>query len=307
MNSRLPPLKNIEAFEIAAKHLNFTQAGLDLSITSAAISQRVASLEAALDHKLFHRRGPTLELTEYGQLCRPILNDAMTQMLDAIGSLKDLSENRVLTIKTSPSFAQKWLIPRLGRFNQRHPDIDLQIWSTTDKVHLDEGELYLAIYYGIDPANAIAPSLAVDPLFNEQVFPVCSPGYASQQPKIESMEDLRNLRLLHDDTMSSMQIFPNWRRWFDEFGMKQVDATQGPRFIVSSVALQSAIEGQGVTLARGALVKDDLDAGRLVSPFAETYPLSFEYFFVYPKLLAGRASFRAFREWLHEEALLFSK
>lgn len=298
----LPSLKSIEAFEAAAKHLNFTRAANDLNLTSAAISQRVAALEEELGYALFNRRGPRLELTEAGKICRPVLIQSLRQMREAIGSLREITDSSVLTVKTSPSFAQKWLIPRLRSFRKQNPDIDIRVLSTTQRVDIHEGEQLMAIYYGTDPTRGLAGNLAVDPMFDERVFPVCSPSFAKAHGPFKTLKDLTSVPLIHDDTMQFMRVFPSWERWCQNFEIENVDVNRGLRFVVSSLALQGALEGHGMALGRGALVREDLKKRRLVKPFAETYPLNFEYLFVSPKFLAQREDFVIFREWLLTEA-----
>jgi len=302
---RLPSLKCIEAFESAAKHLNFTRASEELNLTSAAVSQRIAALEADLGFPLFERNGPRLRLTEAGELARPILLQSLSQMRSAIGSLQDITQNSLLTIKVSPSFAHKWLIPRLGRFHLRYPNIDLRVWSMTNRIALRGDELCLAVYYGIDPEQGLDANLRVDSMFEEQVFPVCSPQYAEANAPFDSVDALGRATLLHDDTMQPLVSFPDWRRWCDSFEIEDVDTNHGPRYMVSSMAMNAAIEGQGVCLGRSALASDDLATGRLIQPFSEVYPLTFQYLFVYPQILAEQQNFEVFREWLLEEAARF--
>lgn len=302
---RLPSIKCIEAFEAAAKHLNFTRASAELNLTSAAVSQRIAALESDLGYALFQRNGPKLRLTEAGELSRPILLQSLSQIRSAIGSLRDITQNSLLTIKVSPSFAHKWLIPRLGRFHLRHPNIDLRVWSMTNRIVLKPDELCLAVYYGIDPQQGLESNFMVDSMFKEQVFPICSPGFAKVHAPFDHLDALQRAPLLHDDTMKPLVSFPDWRRWCDNFEIDNVDTNHGPRYMVSSMAVNAAIEGQGVCLGRGVLASDDLAAGRLIRPFEEVYPLTFEYLFVYPKLLAQQKNFELFRAWLLEEVSAF--
>lgn len=291
----------MEAFEAAARHLNFTRAGEELNVTSAAISQRVINLERSLGFELFTRRGPKLVLTDEGQACRPVLQRALGQMRNTVGLLQDMTISRILTLRTSPSFAQKWLLPRLHNFRERHSDIDLRITSTTNSVMVDEGEQVMAVYYGIDQKVGLAANLAVDTLFDERVFPVCSPSFAARHAPIETLSDLHRLPLLHDDTMNVIRVFPNWHQWCDYFELKKVDTSKGLRFVTSALAIDAALDGHGLTLARGALVREHLVEGRLVRPFDEVFPLKFQYQFVYPRALNERPDFQLFRDWLLEE------
>lgn len=298
----LPSLKSIEAFEVAAKHLNFTKAGDELNLTSAAISQRVAMLESTLGYSLFHRNGPRLSLTDTGKSCLPVLSRALRQTREAVNSLEDVAETSLITIKASPSFAQKWLIPKIGRFKDRNPDIDFRILGSSDRIDIKEGELIAAVYYGIDLNRGLAENLGVDRLFEERVFPVCSSDFQDQHGPFGSLSDLGHLPLLHDETMSAMAVFPSWRRWCENFELKNIDTSRGLRFRVSELAVQAAVEGQGMALGRGALVRHDVQRGKLVRPFKETYPLSFGYQFVYSKLLLQRPDFAPIRDWLADEA-----
>lgn len=300
---RLPSIKNIEAFEAAARHLNFTRAGEDLNVTSAAISQRVINLEKTLGVKLFHRHGPKLKLTEEGQACRPILQRSLGQMRNTVGLLQDLTISRILTLRASPSFAQNWLVPRLTSFRELHLDVDLRVASTTNSIRVEDGELVMAIYYGIDQKAGLASNLAVDTLFEEHVFPVCSPDYASRNGGITTLNDLQNLFLLHDDTMSALRVFPNWRQWCDYFDLNSVDTNKGFRFVTSALAQEAALAGQGIVLGRGALVADHIRSGRLIAPFTEVFPLGFEYQFVYPRTLLDRDDFAVFRDWLLQKSI----
>lgn len=298
----LPSLKSIEAFEVAAKHLNFTKAGDELNLTSAAISQRVAMLESTLGYSLFHRNGPRLTLTDTGKSCLPVLSRALRQTREAVNSLEDIAETSLITIKTSPSFAQKWLIPKIGRFRDRHPEIDLRILGSSDRIDIKEGELIAAVYYGIDLNLGLADNLGVDRLFEERVFPVCSPDFQNQHGPFGSLSDLARVPLLHDETMSAMAVFPSWRRWCENFELTNIDTSRGLRFRVSELAVQATVEGQGMGLGRGALVRHDVESGKLVRPFKEAYPLSFGYQFVYSKLLLQRPDFEPVRQWLADEA-----
>lgn len=299
---RLPSLKNVEAFEAAAKHLNFTRAGEELNITSAAVSQRVAGLEESLGYRLFLRSGPKLELTDNGMLCLPLLSRALLQMREAVSTLEDVDDISVLTIRASPSFVNKWLIPKLVSFTGANRETDLRILGTSDRIDIEEGERLAAIFYGIEPGQGLAENLAVDRLIREDVFPVCSPDYAATHGPFEALDDLRRIDLLHDETMKAMQSFPTWQRWCENFDLEGVEFNRGLRFRVSELAVEAAVAGLGMALGRGALVRKDIEAGRLVRPFSQIYPLSFDYLLVYPRILNQRPDFQKFRAWILEEA-----
>ncbi len=299
---RFPTTNDIEAFVVAANHMNFTKAGETLNLTSSAISQRILALEQELGFKLFRRHGPKLILTEEGEISLPVLRQTLAQYRESIGSLQSLIQSRALTLQVSPSFAEKWLNPRLATFEERHPDIDLRIWSTVGGLNMKMDRPGLSVSYGINPSDGVPADHSVELLFAEHIFPVCAPEYLASCGPLNGLDDLGKMKLLHDDNMEPMRSFPNWRRWCARFKVNQVDTSRGPRFNISSMVLNAAIEGRGIALGRGALVYNDLEKGRLVRPFPEIFPLSFEYYLVYPRSLNDRPDFEPCRAWLVEEA-----
>ncbi|MFQ5955784.1 MAG: transcriptional regulator GcvA [Kiloniellales bacterium] len=292
MARRLPPLNALRAFEAAARHLSFTRAAQELNVTQAAVSHQVKALEARLGIALFRRLNRALMLTEAGQAYLPAVRDAFDAIAEATRHLEAHRTGGVLTVTTLISFAAKWLVPRLGRFRAGHPDLDVRLTTSDQLVDFSRDDVDLGIRYG----RGQYPGLHAVRFLTEDIFPVCSPALLAGDSPLASPADLRHHTLLHDDMRE------DWRMWLLAAGVDGLDPTRGPAFSHSNLVIQAAVEGQGVTLGRGALVAEDLAAGRLVKPFAISLPAEFAYYIVAPEATAGQPKIVAFRDWLLEEA-----
>ena len=292
MSRRLPPLNAIRAFEAAARHLSFTRAADELAVTQAAISHQVKALEEWLGVKLFRRLNRALLLTDAGQAYLPPPREAFDQLAGATGRLRADDSRGVLTITTLPSIAARWLVPRLGRFREAHPDIDLRIDASQHLTDFAREDVDVALRYG----GGAWDGMRAERLMTEDFVPVCSPRLLEGAHPLRSPEDLRHHTLLHDDNRN------DWTMWFLAAGIEDGDSTRGPAFSDSSLVLQAAAEGQGVALGRSALAATDLAAGRLVKPFDISLPASWAYYVVYPEATAERPKIMAFRDWLMAEA-----
>ena len=292
MARRLPPLNALRAFEAAARHLSFTRAAGELHVTQAAISHQVKALEAHLGRPLFRRLNRALVLTEDAQMYLAGLREAF-DMMDAATARLVAGESRgVLTVSVLPSFAAKWLVPRLGRFREAHPGIDVRLAPSHELVDFARDDVDI----GIRAGAGHYPGLRTVRLLAEDMFPVCAPALIDGQPPLRAPADLRRHTLLHDDGYAA------WGLWLRAAGASAVEAEQGPIFLDASMPLLAAAAGQGVALARGELAGGDLAEGRLVRPFALSLPAEFAYYVVCPEAYAERPKIRAFREWLLAEA-----
>ncbi len=298
MARRLPPLNAIRAFEAAARHLSFTKAAEELFVTQAAISHQIKGLEESLGVQLFRRFNRRLMLTDAGQAYLPPLREAFDQIASATNLLCAAEATGSLKVSVLPSFAAKWLLPRLSRFRERHPDIDVLVSANNELADFSRDEVDIAIRYGWGDY----PGLVVEHFMDDVVFPVCSPKLLASGPPLKQPADLKHHTLLHDPTTSKES--KDWDSWLKIAGVTGVDTSRGPGFTDASMVLQAAIEGQGVALGRSALMGNDLDAGRLVQPFGPSVPSQFRYFIVFPPSGAERPKVTAFRDWLFEEAAL---
>lgn len=287
-----PPLHLIRSFESAARHLSFTRAAEELHVTQAAISHQVKALEEHLGRKLFRRLNRALLLSDDGQAYLPSVSRAFALLNDATRNLLERDAPGPLTVSALPSFAARWLVPRLGRFRQIHPDIDLRIDPSAALTDFASGDVDVGVRYG----RGKYPGLRADWLMTEDIFPVCSPALLSGEHPLRAPGDLEHQVLLHDDGHG------DWRTWLLAAGIDRVDPTRGPIFTDSSMLIQAAMAGQGVALARGVLAADELAAGRLVRPFTLSLPTEYAYYLVCPQNTAEQPKIAAFRDWLLDEA-----
>jgi LysR family glycine cleavage system transcriptional activator len=294
MQKSLPPLSALRAFEAVARHTSFSRAADELHVTPSAVSQQVRLLEQLLGETLFLRTKRTVALTE-----------AATRMLPDIQagfeSLARATTNRLagpaLTISVAPSFASKWLLPRLGDFSDRHPDIDLRISATVALADFKRDNVDLAIRLG----RGSYPALQSEPLFAETLTPLCSPALLLARGRLKNPDDLRMHRLIHDTSIPGENEQGSWDRWLKRAGATQVNAYRGTRFSLAELALQAAIDGAGVVMARTVLAESDLAAGRLVMPFKIVLPLDVSYFLVMAKGNTKRREIQCFRDWLYDQ------
>ena len=297
MARRLPPLNAIRAFEAAARHLSFTKAAEELFVTQAAISHQIKALEAALGLQLFRRFNRRLMLTDAGQAYLPPLREALDGIAAATERLRAAERTGSLKVSVLPSFAAKWLLPRLSRFRDRHPEIDVLVSASNALVDFAREEADIAIRYGFGQYAGHE----VEFLMGDRIFPVCSPKLLETGPPLRGPADLGRHTMLHDaDALADES--ESWRVWLDAAGVSGVDPSRGPGFSDSSMLLQAAVDGQGVALGRSALAALDLEAGRLVQPFGPSIPSNLSYFIVTPRGAGERPKVRLFHDWLLEEA-----
>ena len=294
---RLPPLNALRAFEAAARHMNFSRAADELSVTPGAVSQQIQNLEEYIGSPLFKRTPKGLLLTDAAQTALPALREAFDRLAEAASLLTAAEEGRRLTVSAAPSFAAKWLVPRLGRFEAAHPEIDVWLSAGLELVDFTSGEVDLAIRYG----SGRYPGLEVSRLLGETVSPVTSPRLLEENP-LNELADLAGHVLLHDGSPDADDSCPDWAMWLAARGVKGVDGARGPRFNQSSLVIEAAVNGRGVALAKQTLAQADLDAGRLVQPFNIETAVDFAYYIVHPKAKGRLRQVRAFVAWLQQEA-----
>jgi LysR family transcriptional regulator, glycine cleavage system transcriptional activator len=298
MNGHLPPLSALRAFEATARLRSFGKAAAELNVTPAAISHQIHALEEDLGVRLFHRLNRSIELTTSARVLLPGLSDAFAGIHDSVRRLRAHNDTGTLTVTASPSIAAKWLVLRLHRFQERHPEIDVRISTTDDVIDLTRGDFDLAIRYG----TGRYPGLTVELLMQNEVFPACSPRLLEEGPPLRTPEDLRHHALIHDQAVDRDPLAPTWAMWLKAAGVAGVPAAAGLSFSVGYMALDAAIAGHGVVLAYSTIAAADLAAGRLVRLFSLALPDLFAYYIVTAPGALERPKVRAFRDWLREEA-----
>lgn len=292
MPRRLPSLGALKAFEAAARYESFTRAAEELCVTQGAVSHRVKALEGELGLKLFNRERQRLVITEAGRTYLEVIRDAFDRIAGGTERLLQRQRGGVLTVSTSPNFAAKWLVHRLARFAEVHPDIDLRISASLQHIDFAREDIDLAIRHG----DGRAAGLHVSRLCTEELVVVCSPKLTSGKWALRKPADLARQTLLHINDRN------DWKRCLDAIGVAKIDVARGPIVNQASMAIDAAVDGQGVALARSALVAWDLINGRLVRPFDVALPVPYSYWIVCPKATANLPKIVTFRDWLHSEA-----
>jgi LysR family transcriptional regulator, glycine cleavage system transcriptional activator len=291
MRRRLPVLNTLRAFEAAARHGSFTRAAEELCLTQGAISHQVKALEEELGVKLFNREHQRLVITQAGRAYLVEVGDALDRIAIATERLVERQRSGALTISTSPDFAAKWLVHRLGKFAQSHPEIDLRLSAAMHRVDFAREDVDVAVRHG----KGDWEGLHVERLCAEQLFPVCSPRLV-EAGNLTRPADILKFPLLHLDTRE------DWAVWLDSAGVAGADVSRGSIMNHASMLIDAAIDGQGIALARTVLAAWDLVHGRLVRPFAQALPLSRSYWIVCPKATASLPKIRTFNNWLLAEA-----
>lgn len=291
MARRLPPLNGLKAFEAAARSESFTRAAEELNVTQGAVSHQVKALEDTLGLKLFHRERQRLILTEAGRNYLAVVRDALDRIAVGTERLLQRQEGGVLTVSTSPDFAAKWLVNRLSRFADKHPDVDLRVSATTHYVDFAREDVDIAIRHG----DGNWPGLHVERLYSERLFPVCSPKLVAGGNRITKVADLLKFPLLR------LEDAKNWTRLFEAAGVK-ASVGPGPVLNRASMLIDAAIDGQGIALARTALAAWDLVNGRLVRPVDVSLRMANTYWIACPKAASNVPKIATFRDWVLAEA-----
>ncbi len=284
----LPYLNGVKAFEAAARVGGFAAAAEELHVTPAAVSRMVRLLEQRMGVALFERRPNGLVLTEAGRAYQAGLTPLFAALTHLTRQVTAMS-SRALTVGVGPTFAIRWLIPRLAAFRRVAPEIDVRIATGGAAAPFDEGWTC-----GIRLGNGVWPGLDAEPLFAANLVPVCAPALAGR---------LRGPADLAPDTMLRVAHAPeDWPAWLGAAGLRGVKA-QGPLFEFYGQALQAAADGVGVALGIRPYVDDDLAAGRLVTPFALPVPKGMGWFLIFRSIRRREPAFVAFRDWIADAAL----
>lgn len=296
--NRLPPLKSLQAFEAAGRHLSFTAAARELNVTPGAISQQIRLLEEFLEVKLFKRLNRQIVLTDDGQLLLPLISAGFEQFGDAVAMLRAKSSAGPLTITSAPSFVSKWLIPRLARFKAEHPGIDVRIDTSDRLVDFVHEDIDVGIRFG----DGVYPELDTVYLFSFDLIPVCAPALMQQGQGLKQIFDLKHHTLLHSNYDEIDPGFPDWAMWLKVVEADDVDANHGIYFNQSDLLFQAALEGQGVALLANVMAEAEIEAGRLVQPFATRLPVKMNYHLVTTASKSQIPKVAVFREWILAES-----
>ena len=310
---RLPPLNALRVFEAAARHLSFKEAANELSITQAAVSHQIKSLEEYLGVELFRRAGRGVQLTEAARACLPRLREGFDSLAAAVETIRERAAESELMITAPPVFTARWLMPRLADFSRREPKIELHVFASSKMV--DAGALDSPTLVGnldlrsdasgveIHLGSGHYPGYRADRLFGVSMTVVASPELVEGDPPIREPADLAAHVLLHDDAMELVAGGNAWQRWLEVAGADdKVDASRGPRFSSNILSLEAASQKLGVALALRPLVDADIASLRLRAPFKVEMKPQSAYYLVCPEVIADRPAVAAFRKWLLGQA-----
>lgn len=303
MPARLPPLNALRAFEAAARHLSISKAARELHVTPAAVSHQIRALETGLGIKLFRRLARGLELTGPAQASLSRLRQSFDGLAEAMDLMRVHTAVQTITVGAAPSFAGKWLVPRIQGFVVANPDIDLRVTAGTGFIDGPQGASRpefdgadIAIRFG----TGTYPDYRADKLFSLAALPLCSPRLLCGPHPLRTPADLRHYVLLHDDTIRDGGV--SWKVWLQAAGVQGVDVTRGPHFNHASLGLDAAIDGMGIVLGYPVLASADVVAGKLVMPFDLSVPLAYAYYLVCPQSNVEQPAIAAFRNWITAQA-----
>lgn len=293
MIDRLPPLTALRAFDAAARHMSFAKAADELSVTPAALSFQIKSLEKHLGTPLFVRLNRAVELTEAGKTLAPGAADGFQMLSSAWRATQRLQDEQTLTVTAGPAFTAKWLAPRLYEFAQEHPEVELRFSASLKITDIARDAVDVAIRFG----REVDPDLWAQPLAEEWVAPVMTPELASRYGTLDA---LKSAPLVYDDSIRFLDPPCDWNAWFTAMGVDH-DPDHGPRFSQADHAIDAALAGVGVVLGRRALVIKYIHEGRLVLPFKQAMPTGARFWFLCPKGTQDRPQVAAFRNWMLRE------
>lgn len=293
MPRKLPPLNALRAFEAAGRYLSFTGAAEELLVTQSAVSRHVATLEDWLGVKLFFRRQRGIELTARGEAYFRALSSALDQIDHATRRVRDNADETLLRLKLPPTFAIRWLVPRLARFKALHPQIELQVTTSHNPGDFEREDVDVFVHseFGVPSAEGYRR------LFGEVLTPVCSPRLLETGPPLAEPGDLAGHVLL-----SSINRPRDWPLWLAGAGAPGLEIKHAMTFDNAALAYQAAIDALGVVIAQKALIEDDLNTGRLIAPLPLQVHTQGAYYLAFHPHRPKAPRVAAFEAWLMAEA-----
>lgn len=295
MSQMIPPLNALRAFEVTARLGTLARAADELCVTPSAVGHQVKNLEDWLGLRLFRVEGTQRRLTAEGERLAQQLGDAFGQINLACRALARSKGATELHINVTPTFAIRWLVPRLGRFQALHPDITVHIATSAKPIDFAKDDVYAAIQFG----GGVWDGMQADLIFMEDVFPVCHPRLLEGDRPLTEPRDLKHHTLLH-----TYHRHGDWVRWLTAAGISkdEVDPDQGQVFDLTTMAVDAAEAGMGIAMSREAQVRDSIEAGRLVAPFRRDLLRGEGCYFITRPSRSEDPPVRAFRDWLLAEA-----
>lgn len=287
-----PPLNGLKAFESAARNMSFKKAADELCVTHGAVSRHIRKLEEHLGVQLFVRHNKRVELTASGALFMNEISDPFRRIYEATSRMMSEGDGQTIRLSVPPTFAIRWLVPRLARFQARHPEVSVQISTPFNPNFRQENDM--AVSYGIHAATA---GTSQERLLDEILLPVISPSLSGELKRLRTASDVSRFTLLH-----SMIRLDDWPMWLKAAKASDIDSQSGLKFENSGLVYQALSEGLGAAIAQLAFVADDIVSGRLLAPFDTALRRPNGYYLLQPAGKTRNWSLEAFRTWILEEA-----
>ena len=297
MERRSLPLNSLRAFESAARRQSFSKAADELCVTHSAVSHQIKQLEEHLGAPLFLRSNRGVRLTGAGETLLPVVGESFDRVAAALDGLIRPAEGAALKVTTTPSFAAKWLVPRLSRWRALEGHIAIQLVPTLRMVEFAQDDADIGVRCGIPPW----PGLQADFLLPITMTPLCSPALLEDGAALREPRDVLNHGLIHADVAGHV-LGEEWRTWLLAAGVRDFGELAGLSFHDPGLALQAAIDGLGIAIGYLELAEADLAAGRLVRPFDLAVRHGLSYHLVYPAARRDEPDLAAFRRWMLSEA-----
>jgi LysR family glycine cleavage system transcriptional activator len=292
VTQRLPSLNGIRSFAVAARLRSFTAAARELSVTQGAISRSVRALEIELGVALFNRVGRAVELTTAGEVYYEQIAEGLRRIAGATNSIRQSIQCKTLAVSFLPTFAMRWLCPRLSRFQRRHPDILVDVSSGDGAVDFPQSSIDLALRYGTAPWSSADATL----FMNEEMGVFCAPALLGGAPTLKSKGDLLTHRLLVHTTRPHC-----WRQYFDCVGLASSESVSCCWFEHLFMVIEAAAAGMGIALLPLYLARDEVAAGRLTRALSETYRPVEAYYLLQAPGRGNIRNIRLFKNWLFQE------
>ena len=296
MRRKIPGTDVLISFETAARHQSFTRAADELSLTQSAVCRQIAALEEFLGVPLFNRIKKRVSLTDAGEVYARQVRENLTRIeRDTLSIMSHQGEGQVLELAVIPTFATRWLIPRLGEFNRVHPEVTLNLTTRAVPFMFDDTPFDAAVHFG-DP---LWPGAVAEYLFGEEMVPVCSPKLLAGEKGL-SPSDLERFTLLHQSARPDA-----WHQWFELVGLSEFNTMRGPRYELFSMLVEAARAGLGIALVPHFFVSDELAEGELVIPCPHAMHSERAYYLVYPEHKCSSLALQTFMHWLLDQARVY--
>lgn len=306
--SRLPPLNALRAFEAVARHRSFRKAAAELFVTPAAVTHQIKALEEQLGVELFRRLPRRIELTPAAAAVMPLFQRAFELLAQGVGELRGHGRTPQLTVRATPTFASRWMMRRMHSFLSVHAGIDVRVLGSGRRPvpggSPGEEEAVAVPDLEIRFSNGRPQGDHVDLLFPVSIVPMCHPRLLKNGPPLKEPSDLRHFTLLHGDSDVEDRTRSAWGLWLRHAGVRTVDPRRGLQFDHSTLALDAAADGLGVTLATPLFAAEELERGEVVVAFPLSIMLDKAYYAVTSAAAMNRPEVAAFRQWLLQEAAL---